>query len=1181
MGIKQFNDDAKAAIEAANRGELPNVSNLRKGESDGEIVFTYTYTYASTYTHTYTHAESPLEIQALSTEPEAYPRHSSFLIFTSSEEPVGLEKWLQEISDLANGKSVTDVIALISNRLTKKLEASSQLDGHISHEDSTTSDIDDDEESFYETEFDDMDIDPIPEREPSLHNEDPSTAVAAAAAITGRLKRHLREARSEGYHLWIPVEDREHGGLHKFSLSIHASKLKIPEEALEAWGLNPSDYVVMMFKLTSEYPLLSTFLEPSDRSIIQFSFGKCTSPNPSSISATRVFEGDDPESADEEIKSRDESSSPFLPLCMSLSFDTLLNKEFPKLLRLRLSEGISWDQAQELYAELSTGTHDTNAVKNHDESSDQFDLELLERNYLSKDADALNIILIAMQFSLQRLVNCPKYCLVCHRRTGNSFETIKPFVCESQLCLFQYLSLGFCQSIEHEIIHNSNVVDLLVSFFYAAIMSNRIREFPTGLGLKCAASAFAPSEIEPISVEVCFENKTIRCGSLDYPKYRSIAKGQFITLCPSSQTLPLTMPIMRGSCRKHICVIDSCKATDFTFEFISTHTAPNVQDDWTNPTSQAGSQTGYANPTWEKALVYKHEQDIDDLEVTERYQALNVMCECMPPVQEMKEYLTSHPGHQLSSWQRMDTSTVSLLNWIVASNRSFIVQDAPIPGLSQPGEEPFKHDNLVDGMADGWVQFRFVQGSPEKEQMFLRELIQRVNNGKPYPTLFAWHGSSLGNWHSIIRTGLDFSQTVNGRAYGNGVYFAKDFETSFSYSRHDGRLWRNSALEITSAITLCEIVNDTSRFVSTSPYFVVNRVDWIQCRYLFIRVGTTSPSSNQTANATPQSIQPTVYVEQDPTHPLKCGLRSVSIPQSALSTSRRMLRHNIAEAVSSSQEYTTTVDESDRRAEINSYLDELLASDDEGDTQPTSGRKRRRTSVDSGLGEARLLATQNRFPWQSNNVTLFQPGQLHLDSLPKLAEPTWAASSPAALRALSSQIKDLQKIQSNTNLIALGWYIDFERLDNLFHWIVELHSFDMDLALAQDMVRCGCSSIVIEVRFGASFPISPPFVRVIRPRFVPFAQGGGGHVTMGGSICSELLTNSGWSPALSLEKVFLEVRMNLCEKDPPARLERSDRAMNAQDYNVFEAIDAYRRAATAHGWQVPSDLEMLKTMMAS
>jgi len=47
MGIKQFNDDAKAAIEAAKRGELPDVSNLRKGESDGEIAFTYTYPHHS------------------------------------------------------------------------------------------------------------------------------------------------------------------------------------------------------------------------------------------------------------------------------------------------------------------------------------------------------------------------------------------------------------------------------------------------------------------------------------------------------------------------------------------------------------------------------------------------------------------------------------------------------------------------------------------------------------------------------------------------------------------------------------------------------------------------------------------------------------------------------------------------------------------------------------------------------------------------------------------------------------------------------------------------------------------------------------------------------------------------------------------------------------------------------
>lgn len=640
-------------------------------------------------------------------------------------------------------------------------------------------------------------------------------------------------------------------------------------------------------------------------------------------------------------------------------------------------------------------------------------------------------------------------------------------------------------------------------------------------------------------------------------------------------------------------MIDSCRSTDFTFKIIKTHTGFNVKPD---PDSRP-SQATHPKPVWVKALVYKHEQDIDELEMMERDQALTIMSECIPPVQDMRRYLTERPGRQLSSWKRMDKSTTSLLNWIVASNRSSIVQDAPIPGFTQPQGEMYKNDNLVSGMNEGWVQFRFVQGSPEKEQMFRRELMQTTSSRKPYPSLFAWHGSALGNWHSIIRTGLDFSQTLNGRAYGDGVYFARDFTVSCGYSaRGGGCFWPNSDLKITNAISVCEIVNDTARFVSTQPYFVVNRVDWIQCRYLFIQVHDTlignglatvqsQPTRDgQPANAVPFTAQPTIYIEQDPAHLLTSESRPVGIPQSAIPISRRREPgQKQTDAADPSQQCLIVLDGPDAKAE-SSYLDDLLASDDEGETQSTIARKRRRTSVDSGLGETRSLATRN--PWEPDNVTYFQPGQLDLDSLPKLAEPDWAASSPAALRALNSQIKDLQKIQSNTNIATLGWYIDFGKLENLFHWIVELHSFDMELPLAQDMVRHGCSSIVMEVRFGASFPISPPFVRVIRPRFVPFANGGGGHVTMGGSICSELLTNSGWSPALSLEKVFIEVRMNLCEKDPPARIEQSSRRLNAQsngnmDYGMFEAVDAYRRAAAAHGWQIPSDLEMLNAMMAN
>lgn len=49
----------------------------------------------------------------------------------------------------------------------------------------------------------------------------------------------------------------------------------------------------------------------------------------------------------------------------------------------------------------------------------------------------------------------------------------------------------------------------------------------------------------------------------------------------------------------------------------------------------------------------------------------------------------------------------------------------------------------------------------------------------------------------------------------------------------------------------------------------------------------------------------------------------------------------------------------------------------------------------------------------------------------------------------------------------------------------------------------------MEIRFGESFPLAPPFCRVVYPRFLPFIQGGGGHVTGGGSICMDLLTPDG------------------------------------------------------------------------
>jgi ubiquitin-conjugating enzyme E2 Q len=87
--------------------------------------------------------------------------------------------------------------------------------------------------------------------------------------------------------------------------------------------------------------------------------------------------------------------------------------------------------------------------------------------------------------------------------------------------------------------------------------------------------------------------------------------------------------------------------------------------------------------------------------------------------------------------------------------------------------------------------------------------------------------------------------------------------------------------------------------------------------------------------------------------------------------------------------------------------------------------------------------------------------------------------------------------------------------DSLYCWILELHDFPKSL-LKTDMEQLGIHSLMYallgcaddsaELRFPATFPLAPPFMRILHPRCLPFQAGGGGNVTAGGSICHEILT---------------------------------------------------------------------------
>jgi len=127
----------------------------------------------------------------------------------------------------------------------------------------------------------------------------------------------------------------------------------------------------------------------------------------------------------------------------------------------------------------------------------------------------------------------------------------------------------------------------------------------------------------------------------------------------------------------------------------------------------------------------------------------------------------------------------------------------------------------------------------------------------------------------------------------------------------------------------------------------------------------------------------------------------------------------------------------------------------------------------------------------------------------------------------------------------------------MYLWKVEFFNFDKEEPIAKDLVYLRQRSIVLHIAFPPDYPFSPPFCRVIRPRF----QFHTGHVTVGGSICMELLTTKGWSPENTIEAVIMSIRSSFLAGG--GRLDRHQ----AGDYTEQEARIAFDRLVMQHGWK--------------
>jgi ubiquitin-protein ligase len=138
----------------------------------------------------------------------------------------------------------------------------------------------------------------------------------------------------------------------------------------------------------------------------------------------------------------------------------------------------------------------------------------------------------------------------------------------------------------------------------------------------------------------------------------------------------------------------------------------------------------------------------------------------------------------------------------------------------------------------------------------------------------------------------------------------------------------------------------------------------------------------------------------------------------------------------------------------------------------------------------------------------------------------------------------------------LGFNVKLAEDDKLGVWMVYINNTDNE-KLAEQMKRLKIDAIEIEITFKHNYPIAPPFIRIVYPHF-KFRSG---HITIGGSLCMEMLTNQGWQPSFNVENVITQIKLAISDGEGEI-----DEANYNKRYTMVEAVDSFKRVLATHGW---------------
>lgn len=196
----------------------------------------------------------------------------------------------------------------------------------------------------------------------------------------------------------------------------------------------------------------------------------------------------------------------------------------------------------------------------------------------------------------------------------------------------------------------------------------------------------------------------------------------------------------------------------------------------------------------------------------------------------------------------------------------------------------------------------------------------------------------------------------------------------------------------------------------------------------------------------------------------------------------------------------------------------------------------------------------------------------HLETLNRLRQSQRQehtdGSVVGSLQATDRLMKELRDIYRSDTFKQNMYSIELVN-DSIYEWNIILKSVDPDSLLHKDLLllkeKENTLGIQLNILFQDNYPFEPPFVRVVYPFIM------GGFVLGGGAICMELLTNTGWSSAYTVEALIIQIAATLVMGK--ARLQfGASRNITQMHYSLARAQQSFKAMMMIHeknGWFTP------------